>query len=66
MQVTLSGKKVAVIGTGATGVQVIQDIGPKVDHLTVFQRTPNLALPMHNPKLTEAEQTIDKAKVKHT
>lgn len=42
----------AVIGTGASGVQVIQEIGPHVGHLTVFQRTPNLALPMYNHSLT--------------
>ncbi|KAH7872186.1 uncharacterized protein C8R40DRAFT_1205178, partial [Lentinula edodes] len=33
------GKCVAVLGTGASGVQVIQAIGPEVKHLTVFQRT---------------------------
>ncbi|KAG9311516.1 hypothetical protein JVU11DRAFT_7719 [Chiua virens] len=41
-----TGKRVAVIGTGASGVQVIQELGPHVTHLTVFQRTPNMALPM--------------------
>lgn len=38
--VDLTGKRVAVIGTGATGFQVIPTIAPDVDHLTVFQRTP--------------------------
>ncbi|XP_037025068.1 baeyer-Villiger monooxygenase-like [Bradysia coprophila] len=42
----LEGKRVAVIGTGASGIQVIQEIAPKVNHLTVYQRTPNIALPM--------------------
>ncbi len=41
----IRGKKVGVIGTGATGVQVIQEIGPEVGHLTVFQRTINTGLP---------------------
>ncbi|KAF8550520.1 cyclohexanone monooxygenase [Imleria badia] len=41
-----TGKRVGIIGTGASGVQVIQEIGPQVGHLTVFQRTPNMALPM--------------------
>lgn len=45
-EVSLKGKRVAVIGTGASAVQVIQEISPDVDHLTVYQRTPNLALPM--------------------
>ena len=52
--VDLSGKRVGVIGTGATGVQVIQEIGPIVSHLTVFQRTPNMALPMRQRTLDAA------------
>lgn len=44
--IDLAGKTVGVIGTGASGVQVIQEIGPIVKHLTVFQRTANNALPM--------------------
>lgn len=46
----LEGKRVAVIGTGATGIQVIQTIAPVVGHLTVFVRTPQYVLPMKNPK----------------
>ena len=37
-----------MIGTGATGVQVIQTIAPQVGQLTVFQRTPNWCTPLHN------------------
>jgi cyclohexanone monooxygenase len=44
--VDVKGKKVGVIGTGASGVQVIQAIAPCVEHLTIFQRTANLAIPM--------------------
>ena len=47
----VKGKRVAVIGTGASGVQVIQSVAPEASHLTVFQRTPNLALPMRQVKL---------------
>ncbi|KAG7087479.1 hypothetical protein E1B28_013442 [Marasmius oreades] len=54
--VPLTGKRVAVIGTGASGVQVIQEIGPTVGHLTVFQRTPNFALPMMQTKLDKELQ----------
>ncbi|KAJ8088259.1 hypothetical protein PM082_022331 [Marasmius tenuissimus] len=54
--VDFKGKRVGIIGTGATGVQVIQEIGPVVDHLTVFQRTPNLTLPMNQKKLDEKYQ----------
>jgi len=49
----LKGKRVAVIGTGASGVQVIQTVAPEVKELTVFQRTPNYALPMGQYKITE-------------
>ncbi|EXJ68764.1 uncharacterized protein A1O5_07695 [Cladophialophora psammophila CBS 110553] len=42
----VKGKNVGIIGTGASGVQAIQEIGPQVGKLTVFQRTPNTALPM--------------------
>ncbi|RZS32652.1 cation diffusion facilitator CzcD-associated flavoprotein CzcO [Herbihabitans rhizosphaerae] len=43
--VDLRGKRVAVIGTGASAVQVIPSIAPDVEHLTVFQRTPIWCLP---------------------
>ncbi len=54
-------KRVAVIGTGATGVQVIQTIAPLVGQLSVFQRTPNWCTPLHNRKITEEEQRKIKA-----
>ena len=41
----LTGKRVAVIGTGASAVQVIPEIAPKVSALTVFQRTPIWCFP---------------------
>ncbi|MPY98912.1 MAG: SidA/IucD/PvdA family monooxygenase, partial [Actinophytocola sp.] len=43
--VDLRGQRVAVIGTGASAVQVIPSIAPHVEHLTVFQRTPIWCLP---------------------
>src|SRR3546814_1733023 len=39
--VDLAGKRVAVIGTGSSGVQIIPVIAPEVAGLTVYQRTPN-------------------------
>jgi cation diffusion facilitator CzcD-associated flavoprotein CzcO len=42
----MRGKRVAVIGTGATGVQITQEAAKVAKELVVFQRTPNLALPM--------------------
>ncbi|MFE3322284.1 flavin-containing monooxygenase [Nocardia sp. NPDC059195] len=41
----LRGKRVAIIGTGASAVQVIPEIASQVEHLTVFQRTPIWCLP---------------------
>ena len=43
--IELDGKRVAIIGTGASAVQVIPAIAPVVGHLTVFQRTPIWCLP---------------------
>jgi cation diffusion facilitator CzcD-associated flavoprotein CzcO len=59
--VDLAGKRVAVIGTGATGVQTIQTIASEVGHLTVFQRTPNWCAPLHNGKIDAATQARIKA-----
>jgi cation diffusion facilitator CzcD-associated flavoprotein CzcO len=49
----LAGKRVGVIGTGASGVQIAQEAAAVAAHLTVFQRTPNLALPMRQRKLDD-------------
>src|ERR1700730_3176798 len=49
--VSFAGKRVAVIGTGASGVQVITEIAKTVDHLTVFQRTPNWCAPLRNSRI---------------
>ncbi|HEX4171802.1 MAG TPA: NAD(P)/FAD-dependent oxidoreductase, partial [Acetobacteraceae bacterium] len=49
--VRFEGKRVAVIGTGATGVQTIQEVAKTAGQLTVFQRTPNWCAPLHNSKI---------------
>lgn len=49
--VSYAGKRVGVIGTGSTGIQIIQEIGPKAGELFVFQRTPSFTLPMRNHDL---------------
>jgi len=46
IQICLDEKRVAVIITGASGVEIIQEIGSIVKHMTVEQRTPNLTLSM--------------------
>lgn len=53
--VDFTGKRVAVIGTGASGTQVIPHVAATADHLTVFQRTPNWAIPLRNRPITPAE-----------
>ena len=54
--VELAGKRVGVIGTGATGVQVIQEVAKTAAHLTVFQRTPNYCAPLGNRPIDEKTQ----------
>jgi cation diffusion facilitator CzcD-associated flavoprotein CzcO/acetyl esterase/lipase len=46
--VNFSGKKVAVVGTGSSGIQCIPLIAGEAARLTVFQRTPNFSVPAHN------------------
>jgi cation diffusion facilitator CzcD-associated flavoprotein CzcO len=53
--VKFDGQRVAVIGTGATGVQTITEVAKTVGHLTVFQRTPQWCAPLHNAKITSQE-----------
>ena len=48
--VDLAGKRVGVVGIGATGIQVIQTIAGEVGALKVFVRTPQYVLPMKNPE----------------
>lgn len=59
--VDFSGKRVGVIGTGATAVQLIPRIAPEVGHLTVFQRTPNYCCPLRNSAIGDSEQEQIKA-----
>jgi cation diffusion facilitator CzcD-associated flavoprotein CzcO len=56
--VTLTGKRVAVIGTGASAVQVIPSIASEVGHLTVFQRTPVWVFPKRDFGITDAMRTF--------
>ncbi len=59
--VDLKGKRVGVIGTGATAVQLITEIAKYVGHLTVFQRTANYCAPLRNRPITDEEQKQIKA-----
>jgi len=60
-KVDFTGKRVAVIGTGATAVQLIPEIAKDVTHLTVFQRTPNYCAPCRNSFVTPETQRRWKA-----
>ncbi len=53
--VSFAGKRVAVIGTGATGIQTITEVAKTAAHLTVFQRTAQWSAPLHNSKVTPEE-----------
>jgi cyclohexanone monooxygenase len=53
--VNLAGKRVGVIGTGSTGLQVITAIASEVKHLTVFQRSPQYSVPAGNGIVPDEE-----------
>jgi cation diffusion facilitator CzcD-associated flavoprotein CzcO len=57
----VAGLRVGVIGTGATGVQVIQEVAKTARQLTVFQRTPNWCAPLHNAPIDAETQRRIKA-----
>ncbi|MGP4689371.1 flavin-containing monooxygenase [Agrobacterium pusense] len=58
--VDFTGRRVAVIGTGSTGIQVVPVVAEQAAHLHVFQRTPKFSAPLANRRLSEEE--IAKAK----
>jgi cation diffusion facilitator CzcD-associated flavoprotein CzcO len=54
--VDFAGKRVAVIGTGSSGVQIVPAIADDVASLTVYQRTANWCTPLNNAPITRDEQ----------
>jgi cyclohexanone monooxygenase len=54
--VDFAGKRVGLIGTGSTGIQIAPEIAATADHLYVFQRTPNFAVPNRNRPWEPAEE----------
>lgn len=60
--VQLEGRRVGVIGAGATAIQVISDIAGKVGALTVFQRRPNWSTPLHNSPISDDEMARIRAR----
>lgn len=53
--VDLTGKRVGLIGTGSTGIQLLPNLADSAAEVTVFQRTPNYVVPARNRKLTDSE-----------
>ena len=55
--VDMAAKRVAIIGTGSSGVQLVPVIADDVASLTVYQRSPNWCTPLNNAAITAAEQS---------
>ena len=60
--VDFTGQRVAVIGTGSSGIQSVPVIAEQARHLTVFQRTANFSIPARNAALTSEEREAVRAK----
>ena len=56
----VKGKRVGVLGSGATGLQIVQELAKEDCDLTTFIRTPNIAIPMRQRKLSHEEQVGNK------
>jgi cyclohexanone monooxygenase len=52
-KVDFSGQRIAVVGTGSSGIQSIPLLAQEADHLTVFQRTPHYSVPSRNVAMTD-------------
>ncbi len=55
--VDMAGKRMAIIGTGATAIQIIPEVAKEVGHLTVFQRRPNWCAPLNNSEISDTQMT---------
>jgi len=60
--VDFTGKRVGIIGTGATAIQAIPEIAKEAKQVTVFQRRPNWAAPLHTSRISQAEMAAIKAR----
>jgi cation diffusion facilitator CzcD-associated flavoprotein CzcO len=58
--VDLAGKRVAVIGTGASAIQLVPELQKVVDHLDVYQRTPNWVIPRNERQFSPLEKAAFK------
>jgi len=53
---SLAGKRIGVIGTGSTAIQVVSALVPEAEKLTMFQRTAQWVMPQENPAYTDEEK----------
>ncbi|GAB2975020.1 flavin-containing monooxygenase [Nocardioides montaniterrae] len=56
--VELSGKRIAVIGTGASAIQLVPELQKVAAHVDVYQRTPNWIIPRNERRFSKLEKTI--------
>src|SRR5882757_5242346 len=61
-RIDFTGQRVAVIGTGSSGIQSVPVIAEQASHLTVFQRTANFSIPARNAALTPEEREAFRSK----
>lgn len=63
--VEMEGKRVAIIGAGSTGIQVVQEAAKVADQVVQFIRTPNFAIPMRQRQISEQEIYANKSHIQH-
>ena len=56
--VDLTGKRVCVVGSAASAVQLIPEVAKQASHLTVFQRTPNWMVPRNDVEITDEDKAL--------
>lgn len=61
-EIAFEGKRVGIIGTGSSGVQMTPVIARQAEHLTVFQRTANYSIPAANAPVSDAEDAAVKSR----
>ena len=60
--VDFSGQRVAVVGTGSSGIQLIPQVAKQAKHLHVFQRTANYSVPAHNTTMNPVDESDKKSR----
>lgn len=61
--IDIAGKRVAIIGAGSTGVQIMQESAKKASRVVQYSKTPNYALPMRQRQIKEEEIYTTKAHI---